>query len=95
MKTKTIKAVITKKMNEWWDSIDDEAVRELAKKNTIVTGGCIASMLLREKVNDFDVYLRTKEAVLALAKHYVARFKGVKKGGKELAIYVKRLLALA
>lgn len=74
MKSKTIKAVIAKKMNEWWKSIDDEAVRELAKKNTIVTGGCIASMLLREKVNDFDVYLRTQEAAEALARYYVAKF---------------------
>lgn len=89
MKVKTIKAVIAKKMNEWWASINNKAVRELAKKNTIVTGGCIASMLLREKVNDFDVYLRTKEAALALAKHYVARFKVTKKDGKELAIYVQ------
>lgn len=89
MKSKTIKAVIAKKMSDWWKSIEDETVRTLAEKNTIVTGGCIASMLLREKVNDFDVYMRTKEAALALAKYYVARFKVTKKDGKELAIYVQ------
>lgn len=74
MKTKTIKKAIIGKMNKWWASIEDEAVRKIATENTIVTGGCIASMLLREDVNDFDVYLRTKEAVVALANYYVAKF---------------------
>lgn len=74
MKAKTIKAVIAKKMSEWWKSIDDEAVRKLAEENTIVTGGCIASMLLRETVSDFDAYLRTKEAAAALANYYVKKF---------------------
>jgi hypothetical protein len=35
MKAKTIKAVITKKMKEWLESIDDEAVRNAAKQNSM------------------------------------------------------------
>lgn len=74
MKGKTIKAVIAKKINDWVSSIDDPAVAELAQKNTIVTGGAIASMLLNEPVNDFDIYLRTKQAAEAIASYYVNRF---------------------
>lgn len=74
MKGKTIKAVIAKKMEDWFKSIEDESLRLLVRKNVFVTGGCIASMLLKEKVNDFDVYFRTKEAALAVARHYVSRF---------------------
>jgi hypothetical protein len=74
MKAKTIKAVLRKKIDDWLESIDDESVRELCKKNTIVTGGSIASMLLREKVNDYDIYFRNKETVLAVAKYYVGKF---------------------
>ena len=74
MKGKTIKAVIAKKINDWVSSIDDPAVAELAKKNTIVTGGAIASMLLNEPVNDFDIYLRTKQAAEAIATYYVNKF---------------------
>jgi len=88
MKSKTIKAIIAKKMSQWWASIEDDTTRELAKKNTIVTGGAIASMLLKEQVNDFDVYMRSKEAVLALAKYYVARFEIKKKNGVECDIFV-------
>lgn len=62
------------KMTEWLDSIKDEDVRALASKNTIVTGGAIASMLLGEKVNDFDVYFRNKETAIAVANYYVADF---------------------
>ena len=87
MKAKTIKAVIAKKMTEWWNSIEDEAVRNVAKKNTIVTGGCIASMLLKEQVNDFDVYFRTFEAAKQVAEYYVKRFD--KDSGHGLSVMIE------
>ena len=37
-----IKAELTKKVNDWLDTIDDPVVQELAARNTIVTGGSIA-----------------------------------------------------
>ena len=89
MKAKTIKAVLRKTVDEWVASIQDEAVRELAAKNTIVTGGCIASMLLKETVNDFDIYLRTKEAAAAIAKYYVAQFKPQARNGTPCDISVR------
>ena len=74
MKAKTIKAVIKKKVSEWIESIEDEKVKKLVAANTIVTGGSIASMLLGEKVNDFDIYFRNKETVKAVAEYYTKRF---------------------
>lgn len=71
MKKKTINSIICKKFDEWLVSITDESVRQLVNKNTIVTGGCIASMLLKEPVNDFDVYFTDKETVKAVAEYYV------------------------
>lgn len=75
MKPKTIKAVIRKKLDEWLESIEDATVKELARNETIVTGGCIASMLLKEPVNDFDIYFRTRKTTEAVAKYYVEQFK--------------------
>jgi hypothetical protein len=93
MKTKTINSVISKKVDEWHRSITDENVRNLVQKNTIVTGGCIASMLLKEDVNDFDIYFRNKETVLAVANYYVAKFKSMAdhthKDGGEILISVR------
>lgn len=77
MKSKTIRLTLSKKLKEWLDSIKDERVRELAKTNAIVTGGSIASMLMKEEVNDFDFYFRTQEATKAVAEYYVEQFKGL------------------
>lgn len=77
MKTKTIKSIIRGKINKWLESITDPEVRALAEKNTIVTGGCITSMLLNEKVNDFDIYFRTLEAATRIAQYYVTTFEPI------------------
>lgn len=74
MKTKTINKIITKKFEELLASIKDESVKKLVQNNTIITGGCITSMLLGEKVNDFDLYFTNKETVLAVSKYYVEQF---------------------
>jgi hypothetical protein len=74
VKAKTIKTILRKKTDAWLESIENLAVRKLAAENTIVTGGCIASMLLSEPVNDFDVYFRDHETALRIAKYYVERF---------------------
>lgn len=74
MKGKTIKAALAKKFDAFVSSIEDEEVRELVKKNTIITGGAIASMLLGEKVNDFDLYFTNLETTTRVAQYYVARF---------------------
>ncbi len=81
MKAKTIKAVIRKKIDEWLASIEDESVREKAERGTIVTGGCIASMLLGEPVNDFDIYFRDKETAVAVGGYYVNRFQPKARNG--------------
>lgn len=70
MKPKTIKKVLNKTIGKWLESITDESVRKIAGDNCIVTGGSIASMLLKESVNDYDIYFKTKDAVIAIAKYY-------------------------
>lgn len=65
---------INQKIKEWLETIKDEEVRELAAKNVIVTGGSIASMLLGEKVNDYDIYFKDKETTLRVATYYVDYF---------------------
>jgi len=77
MKTKTITKIIDKKITEWLDSITDESLRKEAKKDLIVTGGCIASMFLKENVNDFDLYFKTKSTCLKLSKYYVNKISTI------------------
>ena len=74
MKSGTIKMVIKKKLDDWLSSIKDEELVKLAKRDVIVTGGCICNMLEGTQVNDYDVYFRTYETTLAMAKYYCAKF---------------------
>ncbi len=74
MTAKTIKSVLKRKISDWIESIEDPQVQAFAMHNTIVTGGAIASLLKGEKVNDYDIYFKKKEAALAVAQYYVSRF---------------------
>ena len=74
MKAKTIKKMLSKKFNNWVDSIDDEDVKKLVKVHTIITGGAIVSMLLNEEVKDYDIYFTNKETTLAVARYYCDKF---------------------
>jgi len=80
MKAKTIDAVITKKINDWLESIDDTILVQKIKNDIIVTGGCITSMLLNEPVNDFDIYFKTKESLKAISEYYTQKFNENNKG---------------
>lgn len=74
MKAKTIRKALHAKMREWMETIDDTALASQVRANLIVTGGAIASMLLKEPVNDYDVYFRDKATAQAVANYYVAKF---------------------
>lgn len=75
LKARTIKSILRRKMDDLLASIDDESVRNTMAQHAIITGGSIASMLLGEKVNDYDIYLDSKNAVVDIATYYVEKFK--------------------
>ncbi len=84
MKRKSIKSILTNKINAWIRSIDDEELQNLCKRDTVVTGGCIPSMLSGEEVNDYDIYFRTYETTLKVAQYYVDKFiKNLQDKGKK------------
>lgn len=73
MKIKTISKSLDKKINDWLLSITDERLRVRVKADLIVTGGCIASMLLKEEVNDYDIYFKTKQTCFDIAQYYISK----------------------
>lgn len=92
MKSKTIRKVLNKKVEDWASSIEDDEIANIVRKNTIITGGSIASMLLQEPVNDYDVYFRTREATIAVAQYYLNRFKPKNASGIPVPIHLDSLL---
>lgn len=75
MTAKTIKSVLRNKFKDYLNSVSDEPLRKTLLNQSIVTGGSIASMLLSETPNDFDIYFKTKEATALVAKYYVEKWK--------------------
>lgn len=77
-KTNSIKLHLVQKLQAWVSTIRDAALVERIKADTIVSGGAIASMLLGEKVNDYDIYFRTRATAKAVAEYYVRQFNATK-----------------
>lgn len=93
MNKKTIKKILKGKFTRWVKTIEDETVRKLVEKNTIITGGSIVSLLTKETVKDYDIYFRNKETVLAVANYYCNKFNELNpnrqnKLGKDIRAYV-------
>lgn len=74
IKASTIKLILKKKIDDWVETITEDHIKKIATDNCIVSGGAIASMLSGEKVNDYDIYFKTKEATEAIANYYVNQF---------------------
>lgn len=70
MKKKTINKAISEKVRDWISSINDDNLKKLIERDVIITGGCIASMFLKEKVNDYDVYFKTLETTFKVCEYY-------------------------
>lgn len=81
MNSKNIKKSINTKFNKWIDSIDDKEIKKIVKENTIISGGALVSLLTNQEVNDYDVYFKTKDAVIAVANYYVKKFNDTHKIG--------------
>lgn len=73
MKTKQVEKNIRRKVAAWISTLPPE-LRKDAATNVIVTGGCIVSLLLDEKVNDYDMYFKDNDVALKIADHYIATF---------------------
>ena len=93
MKQSTIKKVLRKKINNWGESLQlnnefltNEDVKNI-KDNTLICGGAIASMLLGEKPNDYDVYFKDPNITHLVAKYYTKRFNKNHEKGIEVKTY--------
>ena len=72
--------------------VQNEKFVQMFKDNVIISGGAIASMLQGEAPNDYDIYLKTKSAVLNIANYYVETFNKNRKkptGGVAVTPFVK------
>lgn len=76
MKVKTIQKTVKAKLDEWIATLPADLGKKV-KDSVILTGGSIASMLLQEPVNDYDLYFSDYDSLLALVNHYIKNLDGV------------------
>lgn len=89
MQIKTIEKNIKAKLEEWLKTITDPGLADAVKKNLLVSGGSITSMLLNEPVNDYDIYLMDINVCKKLAQYYTKDFKDIEIfDGREKAVLV-------
>ena len=74
MKTNAIKRVLQKRHTLWVNSIEDEDVRDLARKSTFVTGGAVASLLMEGTINDLDIYFKDTYSAYVVANYYLKKW---------------------
>lgn len=72
MNSKNIAKHLKGKIDEWVLHIDDDKIKELVKENAIVTGGALVSLLQGESPHDYDIYFKTIESCLEVARYYAA-----------------------
>ncbi len=68
MKARQIEKVIREKIAALAN--DHPVIQDDLLKHSIVTGGCIASMFLKEKVNDFDLYFSNIGALARVISYF-------------------------
>ena len=89
MNSKNIKKHLNAKLRDWLESIDDEEVKKAIKDNVIITGGAMVSLLTGEKVNDYDVYFKTKSACVIVAHYYIDKWNKEHPDDKQASLVVE------
>lgn len=79
MNRKHINAQLCKVFNQFLESIENQEVKELLEKGTIITGGAIVSLLQGEKPHDYDLYFKDFKTCFKVAEYFVNRFNEGKK----------------
>lgn len=74
LNSKNIAKKLNHKLTDWISNIDNEEIKETIKKNAIVTGGALVSLLNGEEPNDYDIYFKTYDSCKAVAAYYAAKW---------------------
>jgi hypothetical protein len=77
MQRKTIIKTVKNAIEDWLLSITDDTLRNDVRNSLIVSGGCIASLYLQEKVNDYDIYIQDVSVANRLAYYYTKSYTNI------------------
>lgn len=92
MQNKTIRKALKNKLEDWLSTITELEVQQAAREDVIVTGGSLASMIMGDQINDYDVYFRTKETTRMVAKYYVNKFNRENGSGVDVEVREEEII---
>lgn len=81
MKAKTIAKTINAKVSDWLLTLPLELAEKVNSK-VVVTGGSIASMFLKEPVNDYDMYFKDIKSAILITQYYCNKWIEDNNSGK-------------
>jgi hypothetical protein len=65
---------LSRRIDNWANSILDVDVANAIRKDAVITGGAIVSLLLGESPNDYDVYFKSFHTTYKVAKYYADKW---------------------
>lgn len=74
MNKKHIRNHLKRVIADWIESFGNDPIAKIVSENVLVTGGALVSLLEGEKPNDYDVYFKTHDACLAVARYYAQKW---------------------
>lgn len=74
MNKKHIRNQLKRTLDAWVKSFGDDPIAKVVEENAIVTGGAIVSLLCGETPNDYDVYFKTHQSCLEVARYYAQKW---------------------
>ncbi len=77
MNRRVISKILKQKHEDFLKSITDSEIKKLIDDHGMITGGSIVSLLLGERVNDYDYYFDDFTALVKIAGYFVDQFKGL------------------
>jgi hypothetical protein len=77
---RVIKTILEHKFKSFLASIEDEKLQKIVRRDSIITGGAIANLLLGEPVNDYDIYFKTQKTAFKVAEYYLKKYKELNPG---------------
>lgn len=82
MNKKHINAQLGKVFNQFLESIENQEVKDLLDKGTIITGGAIVSLLQGENPHDYDLYFKDFKTCYKVSEYFVNSFNEGRKNKK-------------
>lgn len=89
MNKKHINAQLCRVFDEFVSSIEDDGIKELVSKGTVITGGSLVSLLQGEKPHDYDLYFKDFKTCFKVAEYFVKKFNESKKDAKLAEIKIE------